>query len=149
MKIDLIAPPSLQAKRLQSHYLSLLKKTLDVVRQTKPIHVDVMITTNTVIQRYNLAHRGKDYPTDVLSFPLEATFIDPEDHHLHLGQLVISYQKARQQAKAYGHSYNRELSFLFVHGLLHLLGYDHQTKAEENEMIALQDQILGKREIDE
>lgn len=149
MKIDLIAPPSLQAKRLQSHYLSLLKKTLNVIQLTKPIHVDVMITTNPVIQRYNLAHRGKDYPTDVLSFPLEATLIDPEDHHVHLGQIVISYQKARQQAKVYGHSYDRELSFLFVHGLLHLLGYDHQTKAEENQMIALQDQILGKREFHE
>lgn len=149
MKIDLIAPRSLQVKRLQPHYLTLFKKTLNAVRQSKPFHVDVMITTNAVIQRYNLVHRGKDYPTDVLSFPLDTMVMNPEDHHIHLGQIVISYQKARQQAKAYGHSYDRELSFLFVHGLLHLLGYDHQTKAEENQMIALQVQILGKREIHE
>jgi len=58
---------------------------------------------------------------------------------------VINYQKAFIQAKTYGHTKERELSFLFVHGLLHLLGYHHDTKNEEDLMIKLQDQILGKR----
>ena len=60
-----------------------------------------------------------------------------------LGEIYISFDKAREQALAYGHSLDRELKFLFVHGLLHLLGYDHMTKEDEKVMFALQDQILA------
>jgi probable rRNA maturation factor len=62
-----------------------------------------------------------------------------------IGQLIISHQKAKQQANTYGHSFVRELSFLFVHGVLHCLGYDHETPEDEKNMLALQDTILGKR----
>ena len=60
-----------------------------------------------------------------------------------LGEIYISFDKAREQALAYGHSLDRELKFLFVHGLLHLLGYDHMTKEDEKIMFALQDEILA------
>ena len=62
-----------------------------------------------------------------------------------LGTVLISFEKAEEQAKDYGHSLIREFSFLFVHGLLHLLGYDHMTEEDEEEMFALQDEILGGR----
>jgi probable rRNA maturation factor len=64
---------------------------------------------------------------------------------IHLGQIVISHQKAKSQAVSYGHTIEREFTFLFVHGLLHLLGYNHETESDEKIMLSLQDKILGKR----
>jgi probable rRNA maturation factor len=99
----------------------------------------------------NRDYRGLDRETDVISFAFQdavpgetaikqAPFLD-------LGAIVISTPKAEAQAEAYGHSIDREMSFLFVHGLLHLCGYDHQTPTQEATMLALQDAIIGKREI--
>jgi probable rRNA maturation factor len=88
-----------------------------------------------------------DRPTDVLSFPLwepdEEWVIDEEEERVALGDIVISLPKAKEQAEAYGHSLNREVGFLAVHGFLHLLGYDHETKEEEKEMFAKQEEILS------
>ena len=145
MNIDLIAPKILHSYHLLTRYSFLLNKTLKVTGHSKNSFVDVLITTNKVIQRYNLKYLNHDYPTDVLSFPLELDSPSSSDKKIILGQIVINYQKAFIQAKTYGHTKERELSFLFVHGLLHLLGYHHDTKNEEDLMIKLQDQILGKR----
>jgi probable rRNA maturation factor len=145
VNIDLIAPKILHSYHLLTRYSFLLNKTLKVTGHSKNSFVDVLITTNKVIQRYNLKYLNHDYPTDVLSFPLELDAPSSSDKKIILGQIVINYQKAFIQAKTYGHTKERELSFLFVHGLLHLLGYHHDTKNEEDLMIKLQDQILGKR----
>ncbi len=145
MKIDLIAPKTLESYQLETRYRFLLKKTLNIIDYSKTVSVDVLITTNKIIQTYNLKYLQHDYPTDVLSFPLEIDSPTSSNQPIMLGQIVISYQKAFTQAKNYGHSRERELSFLFVHGLLHLLGYHHDTEDEEATMIKLQDKILGKR----
>lgn len=108
------------------------------------------------IQALNKAYRDKDKPTDVLSFPQwedndeEMTIVydeddAPEDDAEMIGDIVISLQTAKRQAEEFGHSLEREVCFLFVHGFLHLLGYDHEEgDAEEAEMFAKQDQILQK-----
>ena len=145
MNIDLIAPSSLQTYHLETLYLSLLKKTLIVTNHSLSALVDVTITTNQSIRKYNMLYRRVNMATDVLSFSFLETQAKIKGQPIHLGQLIISYQKAFTQAATYGHSREREFSFLFVHGLLHLLGYNHETASEEEKMLALQDKILGKR----
>ena len=99
--------------------------------------VSVTLTNDAYIHEINRMYRGVDRPTDVISFALmeseepEIVGGDPRDV---LGDLVISLERARAQAEEYGHSYLRELSFLTVHGMLHLLGYDHMEEAERAEM---------------
>lgn len=145
MNIDLIAPKNLNSYHLIHRYSFLLNKTLKVTGHSKNFSVDVLITTNKVIRTFNFKYLNHDYPTDVLSFPFDINSTSSRGKKILLGQIVISYQQAFIQAKNYGHTKERELSFLFVHGLLHLLGYHHDTKTEEALMIELQDKILGKR----
>jgi probable rRNA maturation factor len=145
VKIDLIAPHSLQSYDLETLYLSLFKKTLITTKHPLNSLVDVTITTNQTIRKLNALYRQKDMATDVLSFSFLDKVSKIKGQPKHLGQLVISYQQAFRQATTYGHSREREFSFLFVHGLLHLLGYNHETALDEQKMLALQDKILGKR----
>lgn len=145
MNIDLIAPSSLQTYHLETLYLALLKKTLFLTKHAANVLVDVTITNNQTIRKFNAQYRQNDMATDVLSFPFLDKASKIKGQPIHLGQLVISYQKAFTQAKAYDHSRLREFSFLFVHGLLHLLGYNHETALDEQKMLVLQDKILGKR----
>lgn len=108
--------------------------------------VSVTFTDNNDIHVMNLNHRDIDRPTDVLSFPLmdENGFsVNPETDCMMLGDIVISVEKAIEQAEEFGHSFEREIAFLTVHSMLHLLGYDHVTsEEEEKEMFAKQDLIL-------
>ncbi len=96
--------------------------------------IELILTDNTEIEALNKAHRGIDKPTDVLSFPLEDVPLMP------LGMVVISVDKVKEKAAELGHSEEDELKLLFIHGLLHLLGYDHETddgemRRKEKEMI--------------
>ncbi|GIQ68014.1 rRNA maturation RNase YbeY [Xylanibacillus composti] len=122
--------------------------------------VSLTFIDNDAIQQLNRDYRGIDRPTDVLSFALtemteedisinydeleleeEETALDESDGEL-LGDILISVPKALEQSEEYGHSLERELGFLFVHGLLHLLGYDHGSEQEEKEMFAKQEHLL-------
>ena len=96
------------------------------------------------IHQINRDYRGIDRPTDVISFAAgdERSGFESEEELLDLGDLFINIDYARRQANEYGHSYEREMCFLFTHGLLHCLGYDHMNPEEEKEMFALQDEIL-------
>jgi probable rRNA maturation factor len=145
VNIDLIAPSSLQAYDLETLYLPLFKKTLLATKHDLNALVDVTITNNQTIRKFNAKYRNKDMATDVLSFAFLENAKKIKGQPVHLGQIIISYQKAFSQATAYGHSREREFSFLFVHGLLHLLGYNHETASDEQKMLDLQDKILGKR----
>lgn len=96
------------------------------------------------IQQLNRDYRGKDKVTDVLSFEAAA----PGDPELPiLGDIIICVKRAHEQAQELGHSNEREFAFLFVHGLLHLLGYDHQNDDDAKAMFALQDQVLEQHSI--
>lgn len=112
----------------------------------------VILTDNDGIRTINKEHRGIDEPTDVLSFPMieysygepciEPGDIDPDTGRVFLGDIVISVDKALEQAQKYGHSQNREFAFLAVHGALHLLDYDHESKEDEKIMFSIQEDIL-------
>ncbi len=107
---------------------------------------DVTIVNNEEIHKINREYRHVDRPTDVISFAFmdDKNEIVPEDGSpISLGEIIISYEKAESQAKEYCHSLLREMSFLFVHGMLHLLGYNHMEKDDETLMFRLQDEILG------
>jgi probable rRNA maturation factor len=109
--------------------------------------LSLMLVSNAKIRQLNRQFRGKDYATDVVSFPLVVSedgdvSIFPGDQTLELGEMIISLEKAEEQASEYGHSFEREFAFLFTHGLLHVLGFDHETKLEEKEMFGRQNKIL-------
>ena len=104
---------------------------------------NVIIVDNVKIHELNKEYRGIDRVTDVISFALE-DFHDIDLEIRMLGDIYISYEKAKEQAIEYGHSYLRELSFLTIHGLLHLLGYDHMKKEDEEVMFKKQEVILNE-----
>lgn len=91
--------------------------------------VELLIVSNEEMREINREHRGKDEPTDVLSFPLDAVIA-----HLPLGSILISYETAKEKSEELGHTLSEEIALLFLHGLLHLLGFDHETdKGEQRE----------------
>lgn len=110
------------------------------------------------IHELNRDYRGIDRPTDVLSFAMKETLDDEELEIIYdpmeanpseevpdvLGDIIISVQTAQAQSEEYEHSIEREIGFLFVHGFLHLLGYDHQDEASEAEMMGKQEAVLGQ-----
>lgn len=106
--------------------------------------VSVTFTDNEGIHALNHEYRNVDRPTDVLSFPLsDGEDYDTDGDAVLLGDIVISLERAQTQAEEYGHSFEREVAFLTVHSMLHLLGYDHETSPEdERDMFARQDEIL-------
>lgn len=95
-----------------------------------------------LMHEMNLKYRGIDRTTDVLSFALNDVDSNFKEEINVLGDIFVSIPKMKEQAKEYGHSEKRELSFLIIHGLLHLLGYDHMEKEDEIEMFALQKEVL-------
>ena len=105
--------------------------------------IGLMFVDNEQIQEMNRTYRDKDSATDVLSFPMyEADeAIDDEDEIL-LGDIVISLERAAEQAEEYGHSLEREVMYLLVHGLLHLAGYDHMEDDEKKEMRQREEELL-------
>ena len=128
----------------------LLNYALDYLK-LEHVEFNVIIIDNERIHEMNKKYRGVDRPTDVITFALEDhPDIVYEDVRL-LGDIYISIEKAHEQALEYGHSLKREISFLTIHGLLHLLGYDHMNEKDEKVMFDLQEKILDsygiKREV--
>ena len=118
---------------------AVIDKTMEL-EKIEPCGVSVVLTDDMEIRELNRDYRNKDCPTDVLSFPLydENGILDEE-----LGDIVISLERAMEQAEEYGHSFEREVAFLTAHSMLHLLGYDHEDDDEEEEdMFNRQKKIL-------
>jgi probable rRNA maturation factor len=108
--------------------------------------VSVTFVSDEEIHALNLEYRGVDRPTDVLSFSQlegEQELAFPDGVPALLGDIVISVPTALHQAEEYGHTLQREVAFLLVHGFLHLIGYDHQDEESEQEMIRIQESVLG------
>ncbi len=106
----------------------------------------IRITDDEELNTLNLKYRGIDKTTDVLSFP--ADFEDPDLESRYVGDVVIAFPRAEEQAQKRGHFVEAELQLLVVHGTLHLLGYDHGDKTEKNEMWSIQSRILEKLGLD-
>ncbi|MBQ9024440.1 MAG: rRNA maturation RNase YbeY [Bacilli bacterium] len=108
------------------------------------IYTSVIIVDNNKIHQINKEYRNMDKETDVISFALEDDKTINDSPIRVLGDIYISIDKAKEQAKEYNHSLKRELCFLMTHGFLHLLGYDHMKKEDEEIMFPLQEKILDE-----
>lgn len=134
---------------VKSEWLTQIDKLLTFAKEQEQIDSDaelsVTFVDKTEIQEINKMYRDKDKVTDVISFALEED--EPEiiglDMPRVLGDIIICTDIAQEQADSYGHSFERELGFLALHGFLHLLGYDHIDEQDEKEMFGRQDQILN------
>lgn len=102
--------------------------------------VELIISDDQTIQELNAEHRGKDSTTDVLSFPLETPFTEQSVFNMPLGSIVIAQSFVKEKAETLGHSQQDELSLLFIHGMLHLLGFDHEN--DDGEMRAREKELI-------
>ncbi|WP_249871064.1 rRNA maturation RNase YbeY [Oceanobacillus saliphilus] len=134
-------------------YIDLIQRVLTFAAEKEGVPNEAEMSVNFVdnkeIQELNRNYRQKDSPTDVISFAMQESIegeleIIGEDLPLTLGDIVISVDKAKSQAVEYNHTYERELTFLSVHGFLHLIGYDHMNKTDEEKMFKRQEEILGE-----
>ncbi|MFO7152217.1 MAG: rRNA maturation RNase YbeY [Bacillota bacterium] len=133
--------------RLEELIRKSVEMALNLEGVRSDLEVSVALVDNDYIRELNKTYRGKDAPTDVLSFPmLEPGEVDdvPSEGEVEqlLGDIVISLEKAEEQAKSYGHSFEREVAFLVVHGVLHLLGYDHEIEEERKIMRQKEEEVL-------
>ncbi|WP_042478241.1 rRNA maturation RNase YbeY [Bacillus ndiopicus] len=137
---------------VQETHINLVERLLQYAANEEQIddgsELSVTFVTNEAIHEINREYRDKDQPTDVISFALEElgegeTAIIGEGIPRILGDIIISVERTQEQAEEYGHSFERELGFLAVHGFLHLLGYDHMNEQDEKEMFDKQNAILS------
>ena len=143
---------------IEDKQIDIIKSAINMCLENENIdfgcEISVTLVDNQKIKEINNEFRKVNTPTDVLSFPIvdmsDGVIISKEgDYNLDenlllLGDIVISPERAREQAIEYNHSFEREMAFLTVHGLLHLLGYDHEMKNQELNMIEKQENILDK-----
>lgn len=154
LTIDLID----ETEQLEQEILDEIDRLLQHAAKEETIkqnsELSVTFVTNDRIQEINAEYRNIDRPTDVISFALEdevegeAAIVSTPDNPVLLGDIIISIEKAKEQAEEYDHSFMRELGFLAVHGFLHLLGYDHMNEEDETEMFKRQDVILESYGLD-
>lgn len=140
---------SLDLDKYYDLYETLFVKTFKILNLSTNYTMGVNIISTQMIHKLNLEYRNIDRPTDVISFAFlddKSEIINNGDMDIDLGEIYICYNVAKRNAAKYGNSIERELCFLFVHGLLHLLGYNHIKKEDEEVMFALQDKILPPKE---
>ena len=113
-----------------------------------PYELSLVFTDSETVQRLNRDYRGVDEATDVLAFSMlppeegDSSFVLPPDGITHLGEVIVCYPRAVEQAQEEGHSVDKELALLIIHGILHLLGYDHEKTEEEAKMRAREKELL-------
>jgi probable rRNA maturation factor len=147
IELDIQDDPDFAAQIDDDRLRRLVETVLLAEGLSGTVELSLTLTDDAAVQRLNREFRGVDASTDVLSFPLlspeESPFVPPPDGILHLGDVVVSYPRAVAQAAEYGHSVRRELGYLTVHGVLHLLGYDHELEADKERMRAREEAILS------
>jgi len=149
MAIVILNNSSIKNDNIQEIIIKAAEKTLEAQGVPKDdVEISVVVTDNDGIQELNKKYRGLDCPTDVLAFPMyESTLqvIDAikEFREVLLGDVIISLEKAQEQAEEYGHSLEREIGFLVIHGVLHLLGFDHKDEKQRKIMRQEEDKILN------
>lgn len=133
----------------EQDFTAIIEQALKTLGIEDDVEVSCVLVDDERIHEINREYRHVDRSTDVISFAME----DNDQFYVEgmprtLGDIFISVDHAKKQAEEYGHSLRREMCFLFTHGILHLLGYDHMTDEQEKEMFGLQDQILGALSIE-
>jgi probable rRNA maturation factor len=150
MEINVLTEDGIEIE-LDSEWLqTVIEKTLTTENVPATVEISLLITGQDRIQELNREYRGKDKPTDVLSFSMAeqkpeeepTSFIGPPDGLIHLGEVIISYPQAVIQSGEHGHSIKKEMAILIVHGVLHILGYDHEKPEMEPAMKARERIIL-------
>jgi probable rRNA maturation factor len=134
------------ARRVQRRTLAALaRRALAAESVPAPAELSVVITDDETVRDLNRRYRGVDTPTDVLSFELANAdgFVAPPGSARLIGEIVISYPTAARQAQEAGHEIDQELAHLLVHGILHLVGHDHETPEEALAMRAREESLLG------
>lgn len=150
MYIDLTDDKSFLTSEERMKIIDLLEFVAEKESIGSNTEISVTFVNNDEIKEINQTYRNNDEATDCLSFAFEDDLTDENIHYPNelepprmLGDIIISVEKAKEQAEEYNHSFSRELGFLVVHGFLHLLGYDHMTEEEEKEMFQKQRDLLG------
>jgi len=137
--IHIIIPPILRLKIHADFLKTRAQYTIQILKiDTK--NVTVKLSTDAEMRTFNKTYRGIDQTTDVLSFSLD--FKEPQSDEEYLGDIVISYPRAKKQAKEHHQALEDELTFLLIHGLLHLMGHDHEDLEDERKMFSLQERIF-------
>jgi probable rRNA maturation factor len=142
LRIDESFQDSIAEKQLRK----VVGETLAAHGVDSPVELGLVIADDRVVQELNRSYRGLDATTDVLAFALweeSQDFATPPNGIVHLGEVFISCPQAERQAKEQGHPLERELALLAIHGVLHLLGYDHEDPDEEQKMRAMEEKILA------
>lgn len=139
MEIEII---NLTEKKIDTTDITNIINLTSKKLKTKEYLISIVLTDNEKIREINKIYRNIDNYTDVISFAFLDNDKNPDNEITTLGEIYISLEKALSQSIEYNHSFRRELCFLTVHGLLHLLGYDHMNKEDEEKMFKLQEEIL-------
>ncbi|HVJ50198.1 rRNA maturation RNase YbeY [Desulfitobacterium sp.] len=140
--------PEAERERIQEYFERGIAEALKVAEGSEEAEISLSLVDDKRIHELNREYRGVDRPTDVLSFALqedaeeEPEILDFEDEIL--GDIIISVERARVQAEEYGHSFERELVYLAVHGTLHLLGYDHEAEEDKAEMRHQEETVMNR-----
>ena len=147
-----VDPETLELDEEIKHEIIRAVETMGELYDAANCEVSITVTDDARIHDLNRRYRGIDRPTDVLSFAFNESdepeiIFDDEDHIDTLGDIIVSIDRARAQAIEYGHSFKREIIFLIVHGMLHLLGYDHIEESDRLEMEAEQKFVMAELNI--
>lgn len=145
---------SLQKFTIRSHIRTCINAALDAEHIDTPCEINVLVTNDAGIQTVNRATRDLDKPTDVLSFPMFTLtpgeppedweyYKDPDTGLVPLGDMCISLERAIAQAREFGHSTRREIGYLTIHSVLHLLGYDHLDEGEQKRQMRLREEFIA------
>ena len=148
MEINVLVDEGFEGCPEASWLRSVVEQVLIAQGVSSDVELGLVITSQERVQQLNKSYRGKDEPTDVLAFYMTSaageTFVAPPDGLLHLGEVIISYPQAVIQAKEHQHSIKKELTILIIHGVLHLLGYDHEEPELERRMRGREADILSQ-----
>jgi probable rRNA maturation factor len=123
-----------------------IKEAIRLSGGSEEAEVSLMVVDDQRIHKLNQEYRGVDRPTDVLSFALQEEMEEEPDSEFEdemLGDIIISAERAREQAEEYGHSFEREMVYLAVHGTLHLLGFDHEEEKDKQEMRSKEEEVMA------
>lgn len=136
--------PEFQEEVDEAWVRALAEKVLTSEGPRESAELGIVVTGDERVHELNHLYRGLDCTTDVLSFALTEgqDFVAPPDGLVHLGEVIVSYPQASRQAREFGKSHQQELALLLVHGILHLLGFDHAEDDQEREMKAREATLL-------
>ena len=153
MEINVLIDESVEGSPEASWLQSIAEQVLIAQGASSDVELGLVITSQEKVQELNRNYRQKDEPTDVLAFPMSATegkpepdsppFVVPPDGMRHLGEVIVSYPQALMQAKEHQHSIEKEIAILIIHGILHLLGYEHDKPELKRQMRAREAGILN------